>query len=400
MSKHRGDVESLESQIIRLPQAPGVYLFKSINQEILYIGKAKRLKARALQYIRGQDGREMVDRLLKKAVFIEVTLTETEKQALILEAQLISKYQPQFNVRLREGVRYMHLLLDRNKEWPQLTLVRQLSQLKQNQLKETFGPLPSARAARETLAFVQRSFSLRTCSDHEFKRRKRPCLEFQMHRCAAPCVQKCSEADYQKIVDQVRLFLMGRNADVVRHAEKQMLLYAQQERFELAAKQRDLIFALKETIEKQSVMDVSRMDSDTWGWFRSEGLGFVSILPFRAGHMMEAVHIPFFETVQESDGDLLSSLLNSWYAQAHQIPAELIVHKEPAGKDLLEEVLSERAGHSVSIKIPKRGARKKLVDLALMNAQSAYSRQHSQEQKRTEVLRQLQDILHILAVWT
>ena len=112
MSKHTDDIDSLENQILRLPQAPGIYLFKSVHQEVLYIGKAKRLKTRALQYIRGQDGREMVGRLLKKAVYIEVTLTDTEKQALILEAQLISKYQPQFNVQLREGVRYMHLLLE------------------------------------------------------------------------------------------------------------------------------------------------------------------------------------------------------------------------------------------------------------------------------------------------
>ncbi len=160
---------SLETQVLRLPQEPGVYFFKNTQGEVLYIGKAKRLRARALQYLRGQDDREMVLRLLKQATSIEVTLTDTEKQALVLEAQLIKAYQPKFNVRLREGLRYKHLLLDRSHPWARLELVRQTKGLNQQQMRDTFGPLPSATSARGTLDFVHRTFALRTCSDHEFK---------------------------------------------------------------------------------------------------------------------------------------------------------------------------------------------------------------------------------------
>ena len=212
-------VEIIQQQVQLLSQDCGVYIFRDSTERVLYVGKAKHLKTRLLQYVQGNDGRPMVDRLLKKAVKIDITLTQTEKEALIVEATLIKKYQPPFNVRLKSGGQYMYVMIDHRHDFPKVDLVRRVEHLYSNSKKRRhkkkknrqeqkyisekeiqtnksmlclLGPFPSSQSIRRTLEFINRKFSLRTCSDAELQKQNRPCLEYQMKRCLAPCVRYCT----------------------------------------------------------------------------------------------------------------------------------------------------------------------------------------------------------------
>ena len=203
---------TLRQQAERLPQTSGVYFFTDAKGKSLYIGKAKRLRNRVLQYINGTDGRLMISQLMREAKKIEFTLTATEKGALILEATEIQAQRPKFNIRLLDGAQFLHFCIDKNHPWPMVSLQRFPKRKKGVQY---FGPYPDAAAARQTLEFINKMFPLRTCSDDTLKREKRPCLQYHMHRCLAPCVERCSTEEYQATLQQTYAFLRGNNADVI-----------------------------------------------------------------------------------------------------------------------------------------------------------------------------------------
>lgn len=411
-------VEIIQKQVQLLSQDCGVYIFRDATERVLYVGKAKHLKTRLLQYVQGHDGRPMVDRLLKKAVKIDITLTQTEKEALIVEATLIKKYQPPFNVRLKSGGQYMYVMIDHRHDFPKVDLVRRVERLYSNSKKRRrnkkknrqeqkyiseeeiqnnkstlrlLGPFPSSQNIRRTLEFIHRKFSLRTCSDAELQKQNRPCLEYQMKRCLAPCVNYCTKEEYAVQVEQVVFFLQGKNQDVIDGATKRMMQLAEQERFEEAAIQRDLIISLRESIQQQNASE-QNVDRDVWGWYRSGSGGYVALIPFRRGKMQEVIVFPFFETIEESDEQLLSSLLNTWYEEGDLFPKEILLPLVPINLELLEESFCERANQKVYIVIPKIGKKMKLIQLATHNAQNAYERKHSEEERVKNILTSLQSI--------
>ena len=382
---------SLREQIARVSQDSGIYIFKDARETILYIGKAKRLRARLLQYINGHDGRKMVSRLLKKAKTVEVTLTESEKAALILEAHLIGKYKPPFNIRLVEGGRFLFMGINTKKEWPYPYIVRRNVSQKGELL---IGPYPMAGGIRKTLQFIERRFLLRTCSDRELKQAKRPCLQYQMHQCMAPCVAKCTEEEYQEEVDRVVLFLRGNNQEVIAQTKKQMMWLAEQERFEEAAKKRDLIVLLEKTLETQRVVQKKQVDQDIWGIHLEGERGMVGILPVRAGMRQEVVMINLPDVMETDLSVLTSTLLVEWYTQT-SVPKEVLVQVEPAEILAVQEVLSDIRKSKVYLLVPQKGEKKKLVELAQKNAHAAFSRLRTQEEERQLVLRDVQRVCQL-----
>lgn len=376
-------VESLAEQAETLPREPGVYLFKDALGRVLYVGKARDLRARVRQYLGGHDERFMVRFLLQSAVRIDTTLVRSEKEALILENTLIKRHRPRYNAKLVDDSSFLHLRIDLTEEWPRFSLVREVAP----DGSRIFGPYHSASQARATLAFLERRFPLRTCSDSELNSRDRPCLLHQMGRCLAPCVDLCTKEEYAAEVEQSMLFLSGRGRELLNRLQARMLVHAEAERFEQAARDRDLMKAVQATIERQGVADARQADQDVWGIHGEGEQGVVVLLPVRKGLVQEAIPMPF-EDLETDQGELLASLLNRWYQPGQTIPPELLLSTTPAGVTALSELLSERRGSAVRIQVPVQGEKRRLVDLALRNARLAATR----EGKLSRGIRSLEDL--------
>ena len=383
---------SLLEQAQRLPQSPGVYIFRNPKGKVLYVGKAKRLKNRVMQYINGHDGREMVSTLLSLATQIDVTLVSSDREALLVECGLIHKYRPRFNVRLIDGSRFLHIGVDFSHAWPRFFLVR--APKKRKQVKY-FGPLPSARSARETLTFLNRNFSYRTCSDRELKQAKRPCLEHQMHRCLAPCVERCTSEEYESVVQDACTFLSGKRAPLISKLETRMFQLAEDERFEEAARVRDLLGHIRETIATQNVAAHQNENIDAWGLHRAGTEGYVCILPMRNGLVQEAIQLPFKGLLEDEDAEIISSMLSTWYGEDADIPEQILLGLVPNDQEALESVLSEWRGKRCKIILPQRGQKRQQLDMAIANAESAYLRSSSDRQRRQAILLRLKELCQL-----
>jgi len=372
-----------------LPRGPGVYLFKNARGRVLYIGKAKDLRSRVLQYISGHDERPMVPHLMAAAIAVDVTEVRTEKEALLLENTLIKKHRPRYNVRLRDDSSFLHLRIDPKSDWPRFSVTRE-----RDGKARHFGPYASAHRARITLEFVSRRFPLRTCTDDELKRRKRPCLLHQMHRCVAPCVGLTTEAEYAEVVSQSLLFMEGKNKELLGRLHTQMVQHAEAEAFEEAARVRDLIRAVQASLEAQITADVQGGDHDAWAIARDGERAMGVLLPVRRGRMQEAQSFPADGVVGDS-AEVLSSLLVAWYSEASKIPAVVLVNEASRDQDLLAEVLSERRERRVEVRQPVRGDKLRVVELALKNAEGSLRRARLRDARTDSALDRLQEVARL-----
>ncbi len=380
---------SLQAQAAKLPRQPGCYLFRDPRGRVLYVGKAIDLRARVKQYIQGHDERTMVPFLVDAASDVECVVTSSEKEALILENTLIKKHRPRFNTKLRDDSNFLHLRIDPRKPWARYTLVRRIH----NDGARYFGPYHSASRARQTLAQLQRSFPLRTCTDAVLKSRQRPCLLHQMHRCVAPCVEgKTTTQAYDELIDESMLLLKGRNKALVKRLRERMFAAAESERFEQAARLRDLISDIEATLEQQQMVDSRLEDRDIWGVFREGDRGGLAVLPVREGMVGQPRTTPF-EGLLGTDSEILSSLLNATYREGAFIPPEILLPQLPDDHEVLAEVLTERLGKKVRIHSPQRGAKVRMVELAQDNARVCYEQSTSDAERRTRALRDLADAI-------
>jgi len=377
----------LEQRAAQLPRSPGVYLFKDARGRVLYVGKARDLRARVRQYITGQDERLMVRFLVQAAADVEAVVVETEREALVLENTLIKKHRPRYNVKLVDDSSFLHLEIDLAARWPRYRLVRRVEK-KKGRVRH-FGPFTSASRGRATLEFMQRRFPLRTCSDRELRSRSRPCLMHQMGRCIAPCVDLCTRPDYTEVVEQSLLFLEGRDTELLGRLRQSMQAASEGLEFERAAALRDTIKAIESTLERKAVADNKLGNRDVWGLFRAERGGAVALLPVRQGMMQEAAVLPFTDH-PGSDGELLSTLLNTWYADALDVPPEVLVSTPLDDGDVLASLLGERRGTAVRIRVPQRGEKVRLVAMAVDNAKSAWERRSDAAARRSRGLEELQ----------
>ena len=376
---------TLEQQAAELPTTAGVYLWRDPNGLVLYVGKAKSLRARVRQYLSGHDERFMVRFLVAQAATIDCVLTDTEKEALLLENTLIKQHRPPYNVKLRDDKNFLHIRIDPRTSWPMFELTRRIA----DDGAKTFGPYHSAQKARRTLAFLQRSFPLRTCSDAVLKSRKTPCLLHQMGRCVAPCVGKTSPEAYDAIVQEAVLVLSGRSTEAVQRIHERMRAAAEELRFEEAARLRDLAHEIDQTLQRQKVVDRKLSDRDVWGLFREGDLGAIAVLPMRGGMLLE----PWFLEIRGERGEL-PELLSSWLNAAYsgEIPPEILVPELPEAHGALEEVLGERRGGRVHIRVPQRGEKKRLLTLADSNARDRFRRQTDESERRARTLEELREI--------
>jgi excinuclease ABC subunit C len=388
---------SLAERADRLPTTSGVYLFKNARGAVLYVGKAQNLRSRVKQYVLGGDGRFTIPKLLDRAVDVDVVVTPSVKDALLLENELIKRHKPVFNVRLRDDKQYLALRLDPRETWPRLREVRRFA----DDGAAYFGPYTSSVAMHEALSNLRRIFPLRSCSEGTFRdyaRRGRPCIEFEMKRCLAPCVGRVEVAAYAELVDGTAMFLRGRSTELVNALRERMQQAAEAEKFEEAARLRDRIGAVERTVERQQIVGLRRADRDVFGLARRGGEVEVHVLHVREGRVIGAQGYPL-DDVALDDGEVMGSFLAQYYAVSggRPIPGEIVSPTAIEDGGALESWLTDRAQARVSLRVPQRGALRELAAMAQTNAELGLKHRVEAQASVAAALAELGDALGLPA---
>jgi excinuclease ABC subunit C len=385
----------LEEKLERLPAEPGVYLMKDAKGQVIYVGKAVNLRSRVKSYFgRSSDTRAFIPFLESVLRDVETVVVSNEKEALLLENELIKRHQPRFNVLLKDDKNFICLRLDPTGEWPRLEVVRRFK--RDGALY--FGPYASASSIRETLRIINRYFQLRTCSDHVLHHRRRPCLLHQIGRCPAPCVHDVSREEYAQSVREVALLLEGRGRELLDLLSFRMKSAAQDLRFEQAARLRDQLSAIERSLERQKIATSEPIDQDVFGYHREADRLVVYVVYVRQGRLNGGQAFPF--TGQEfPDQELVASFVNLYYDQDNVLPDEVLLPLRPDdGVETLQELLTERRGRRVRVLVPQRGEKLRLVEMSTANARQALLDQRRSKDELEAVLERLRDRLHLSAV--
>lgn len=382
---------SLEEQIQSLPLSPGVYLMKDKEGNVLYVGKAKNLRHRVKAYFGSSaDSRYSLRFLLPKIQQVETILTDTEKEALLLENNLIKKYKPRYNINFKDDKTYFSLKFNFQEEFPRLTLVRKI---KADDARY-FGPFASSAAVKETIKLMHQLFPLRSCGEVEFRHRSRPCLNFQIKKCLGPCCGYVSQEKYRELAEEALLFLEGKNDQLLKILHQKMAEAVAELRFEEAARLRDQIQAVEKTLEKPKTSLPLPTDQDVLAFYRQGNVWEFQILFFRRGLLIGNKSFSF-SRLNLPEGEALSAFLQQYYAAASSLPQEILLPLPIENKQLLEEWLSEKKGESVKIISPQKGSKKKLIELALKNAQNAFQKRRGEKENLDLILRELEEKLRL-----
>jgi excinuclease ABC subunit C len=381
---------SLKEKMTSVPRSPGVYIMKDTQGKVIYIGKANDLKSRISSYFTGKDTRPMAPFLMARVYDIEFITTSTEKEALILENNLIKRHHPRYNVNLRDDKTYYHLSLDPTEKFPRLQLVRKRA----NDSALYFGPYPSGLAAKETLRFVQQIFPLRSCRNRDFKLLSRPCLEHQIGRCLAPCNGLIDEELYRNLVENVVSFLQGRRRSLITEIKKQMEEAAENLNFEEAARLRDRIGALEHALERQNVDWGGTNDQDVLGVYVHDDNYQLCILFVRGGKLLGSKS--FAPVKMKMDlTEIISSCLTQYYDGGANIPDEIIIPCHLQDEEVITEWLTDKKEKKVVLTIPSRGTKNALLDMAVANAQSLWESGQKKEEQKTASMKILQEKLSL-----
>lgn len=372
------DRDLLERKIKNIPPRTGVYLMKDREGKVIYAGKAKNLRNRVRSYFKGNDTRPMIPFLLARVRDLDFVVTDTEKEALILENNIIKEHRPRYNVFFRDDKTYFSLRIDLRETFPWFQLVRRVRKDGARYL----GPYPSGFAARETLHFLHRVFPLRTCSDRVFRQRRRPCIEYEIKRCLGPCCGLVTPEHYRSLVSDVIAFLEGRGRGLLRDLRERMERASGALEFEEAALTRDRITAIERTLEKQSIASPAMRDQDVFGLYREGSLTQVFALHIRNGNILGKMKFPLVRLAAEP-AEILSALVKQYYSGESFIPEEIVTSEEIEDRDVIGEWLSEKKGGKVSILRPRRGERNRLLRMAERNAEDAFKADRNIESEET-----------------
>jgi excinuclease ABC subunit C len=359
----------LEARLATITTGPGVYLLKDAHGKVIYVGKAVNLRSRVRSYVRGGDERSQVRFLVGKLADVDTLVTANEKEALILENSLIKQYKPRYNIRLKDDKSYVSVKVTVTDPWPRVLVTRRI--VKDG--NRYFGPFHSAVAVRDTLDTIRKVFPLRTCSDPVFKNRSRPCIEYDIKRCLGPCVLPVDRAVYEEHLRQAMLLLEGRNREVMGLLRERMQTASDAERFEEAARYRDQIRAVETTQERQQITDHWGGDQDVFGLYREGGSIEVQVLFVRHGTMVGTIAYAF-DDFELSDEEVLEAVLTQFYqATDRDVPDEILLPVSIGDAAVRAEYLSERRGKKVTVLVPQRGGKLRLVEMARENAKQGFA---------------------------
>ncbi len=381
----------MREKLEQLPESPGVYIYRDEQGAIIYVGKAVSLKHRVRSYFGASAARDpKVKALMSRARGLEYITTDSEVEALILESNLIKEHRPRYNVCLKDDKSYPYLKLTLREEYPRVLLTRRL--VKDG--SRYFGPYTRVGAVQETLRLLKRIFPLRTCKHKSPLPRSRPCLNQHIKRCLGPCCGLVTPEEYRRLVDGVQLFLSGHQEQLIKDLRRRMEQAAADLDFERAARLRDQLLAVEKVAEKQKIVSGDHEDRDVVAMARDQGKSCVMVFFVRGGKLIGREHFILDETADMQRGEVINAFLKQYYLQAEFIPREVLAEDIPAEElAVLERWLSEKRGGRVRIIKPRRGEKKKLVELGGRNALLVLEETQAGRAARNDALEQALDEL-------
>jgi excinuclease ABC subunit C len=366
-----GSATDIQDKMSGVASSPGVYLMKDTDGTVIYVGKAINLKKRLASYFKKSRGHTLkrdikTEILIKKISDFETIITGSEKEALILESNLIKRHHPRYNVILKDDKRYPSLRLDIKNPYPNLKVVRRIK--KNGGLY--FGPFASSAAVQKTLKIIHKTFKLRKCKTEYFKNRSRPCLNYQMDACFAPCCLDVDKHMYTEMVNEVIQFLKGKTPDLIQQIKQKMMAAAKVKDYEQAAVLRDKMFALEQTLQRQVAVTNDFIDRDVIGIARSDNAALITLLYIRNGFFLGIRDFKFSETMS-TENEMTGTFIRQYYEKTPFVPNEILVPSLPEDTFLLEELLRDIKGRRVRILAPQRGEKVRLLQRASQNAENS-----------------------------
>jgi excinuclease ABC subunit C len=391
-------VEEIAARVAQFPAKPGVYIMRDSAGHIIYVGKAVNLRSRVRSYFQNGAGHTpKTQRLVSHVADVEFIITSSELEALILEATLIKKHKPHYNVRLKDEKRYPFIKVHMEEDFPRVSTVRRVA----NDGGRYFGPYTSSWAMRETLDLLRRIFPYRTCDEEINGRRQRACLYYHIGRCPGPCIGACTKEEYRESVERLCRFLEGKANDIIVEMRQRMAQAAAEMRFEKAAALRDQVDALERVVERQRMVSSTLRDHDIIAFARSNGSACVEVFFIREGYLIGREYFVLEGTSEEADSQVLTSFLQQFYSEATHVPEEVIVQHMPDEAAIIEAWLREKRGHKVALRVAKTGEKKDLLRLAAENASETLARLRAEwdadEGRSTAALEELRDALGLQA---
>lgn len=383
-------LNELRPRLKAMPDLPGVYLMRDENSEVIYVGKARQLKSRVSSYFNKGDGRSQIEYLLERIRDIEIIVTEDERQALVLEIDLIKKFKPYYNVRLKDDKAPLMVRIDRSLEWPRIELVRK----RFDDGALYFGPYPFRYELTALLDAIERAIPLRTCTDRVMMNRVRPCLQHQIGRCLAPCCHEVETEDYTALLEQAISILSGNTDNVIHDLERRMNIASEQLRFEDAATLRDRLQILERVKSDRSSVFYGEGNIDAFAFYREGRSMEVSVLRTIYGKLSSGETFGFSDIALPNE-EILSAVISQFYSTVRSIPQDIILSIELEDKGLYEDSLSDRLGKKVHIQVPQRGIKARLIELAQVNAKENFEARFSSQKKNERILSALRDTLSL-----
>ncbi len=389
-------VEEIRKDLGRLPLGPGVYLFRDERDEVLYIGKAKSLRARVRTYFNRGDARAGIGELVRRIGRVEVIVTQSEAEALHLEQNLVKRHRPPFNVRLRDDKSFPYIAVTVSDEYPRVMFTRE----RHRRGTVYFGPYANAKKVRETLDVLNRVFQFRPCEGPKPGRHSGiPCLDFHIERCTAPCIQAITREDYGALIDGVIEFLSGETRPIVRQLETKMKEAAAEERYEDAARYRNRLFAIESLAARQAADRRDVGSVDVIGLAVDGSRAAVQVFPLRDGRLIDRYAFHLENAEGHDPATVLESFCLEYYGGAPSVPPEVIVPAEVGETEALARFLSDLRGAAVEVRVPLRGEKRRLAALAAENAQLALladaTAAEQRRLRRVEALEQLREALNL-----
>ena len=386
----------LQERLRALPASPGVYLMRDAAGEVIYVGKAVRLRDRVRSYFTASASHTPKTRdLVHHVADFETIVTVSELEALLLENTLIKQYQPRYNVRLRDDKSYPYIKVTVQEEWPRVLVTRRVNL--QNDSARYYGPFSNAKSVRRTVDLLDKLFPYRSCNKAIDGHARRPCLYYHIGRCLGPCVGVADRQAYQEAIESVCLFLEGKQKKLIADLRAQMAAAAEALEFERAARLRDQIRAVENVVQRQRVISHALSDQDVIAFARDDGEACVQVFFIRGGKLLGRENFVLTGTRGEDNREIMTSFVEQFYAQATHVPREVILQSEVDEAAIIAAWLRKKRGTRVVLKVPRRGRKRELVDLVARNATQAMAEMRARwltdQQKTAAAVTELQEAL-------
>ncbi len=377
---------NIEEELKKLPHKPGVYIMHDKDDKIIYVGKAISLRNRVRQYFRKTNKTKRIENMVSLIDHFEYIVTDNEAEALILECNLIKKNMPKFNVLLKDDKTYPYIKVNVRADYPDVYITRRIL----NDGAKYFGPYASAGSAKEMVEFIKSKFKIRQCKS--FKYKDRPCLNYHIKKCLAPCMGYVSKEEYRKQIDEIIDVLEGKTDKLLKQLQQEMEDRAKNMQYEKAAYLRDKIIAVERISEKQKVSNISENDIDVVGLAKSDTRVCIEIFFVRKSKMIGREHFFLDDLVDEDSKEILSSFIKQYYVDRPILPNKIMLREEIEDKELLQEWLTKSAGRKVEIKTPQKGEKLRLVEMAENNAKITLE---NKEKDKNAILMELKEVLQL-----